>query len=294
MIHKKQSYGKAIYWLNGHQLTFKRYLREFYTRYDWDFIGGFFWENPIQARVILEDFKKPNWQKLSIVINIFIRGDSKIVFIVGARGSGKTATAFMFAEEVYNRTLRPIFYVSSYVDNKALPDWMIIVSSVSSVPKGSFAIIDESAIQFSARESFKEANILLGKELAIARHRNIFLIFITQHIAMSDINLDRLKDLVIWKRSNDYSFGVRGSKKTREGKFWDKVRNMMAPRSVDDCLFEYPSYRRFIYFKHELPECWSDELSRTWMDAQLNKKKEEIEEKNKDKKFIIKREIVEV
>ena len=274
MVIKRASYGSALHFLNGKSITMQRYLQRFYPPYDWWVIRRFFMDNPIQAKVILKDFSKSNAQKLKIVAQIFIAGKSKIVFIVGARGSGKTATAFMFAEAVNNQINRPLFYVSNAVDEKILPKWMKKVNQLNDVPKGSFAIIDESAIQYSSRESWSEQNRALGKELAIARHREVFLIFITQHIAISDINIDRLKDLVIWKRSNDYSFGVRG-KVSKEGKFWDKVRNMMAPRDKPECLFEFPSQRRFIHFSHELPLCWSDDLSRSWKDLKITMKRED-------------------
>lgn len=286
MVIQRSSFGSAKHYLDGHSMTLKRYLQTFYPPYDWNIIKSFFIDNPIQAKHILNDFSKTNDTKLIEVSNIFINGKSKIVFIIGARGSGKTATAFMLGETVHKEIGRAIFYVSRDVDEKYLPKWIKKCNTIQDVPKGSFAIIDESAIQFNARRSMEKDNKQLGEELAIARHRDLFLIFITQHAAMTDANVDRLKDLVIWKRSNDYTFGVRGTR-TREGKFWSKVRNMMSPRDADECLFEYPAMRRFIHFKHELPECWTDELSKTWKDAQLTKKKEEEIVKPKPKRKVL-------
>ena len=49
----------------------------------------------------------------------------------------------------------------------------------------------------------------------------------------------------------------------------------MAPRTKPECLFEYPSYKRFIHFRHGLPECWSENLSKSWKDAKVGAKKEE-------------------
>lgn len=273
MVIKRSSFGSARHYLDGRKLTLQRYLQTFYPPYDWYIIKHFFLENSIQAKVILGDFQKTNEAKMKIVTQMFIYGKSKIVFIIGARGSGKTATSFLFAELVHYEISRPIFYVSKNVDKKYLPSWIKVCDSLNDIPKGSFGIIDESAIQFNSRRSMEKDNKLLGEELAIARHRDLFLIFITQHLAMTDANVDRLKDLVIWKQSNDYTFGVR-NKGTREGKFYDKIRNMMSPRSKEECLFEYPAHRRFIHFSHGLPECWTEELSKTWRDVKLNERKE--------------------
>lgn len=82
---KRQSFGTAYHYLNGHSLSFQRYLQTFYPPYDWRVIGSFFYQNPIQAKVILEDFQKSNDEKLEEMIRVFVYGKSKIVYIVGAR-----------------------------------------------------------------------------------------------------------------------------------------------------------------------------------------------------------------
>lgn len=284
-MKRRQSYGSALWYLKGRSLTLRRYLNEFYPIHDWGIMRNFFFQNAIQGKVILNDYSKSNGEKQQEVGKIFINGKSKIVFIVGARGSGKTATAIKFAEIVNFEINRPIFYVSETIDEKVLPRWMKKIKRLDDMPKGSFGIIDESAIQYNSRRAMESKSKSLGEQLAIARHRDLFLIFITQHMAMTDTNVDRLKDLVLWKMSNDYSFGSRG-KQTQEGKFWSKVRNMMSPRSKDECLFEYPAMRRFIHFTHQLPDCWSDELSKSWKDAQLNKKIESKILKEKEKNII--------
>lgn len=262
---KRQSFGTAYHYLNGHSLSFQRYLQTFYPPYDWRVIGNFFYQNPIQAKVILEDFQKSNDEKLEEMIRVFVYGKSKIVYIVGARNSGKTATAFMVAEETYKQIRRPIYYVApTNTSQKALPYWCKLAESIQTVPRGSFAIVDESAIQFNAREYMQSENIDMTKLLVIARHKDIFLIFLTQDTELADTNIRRLRDIILWKKSNNYSLSERGNKQSREMRFWQKVRNMMAPREQSQCLFEYPSERRFIHFEHGLPECWSEALSKMW------------------------------
>lgn len=272
VIHKrKQSTGTARWWIYGHRITMERYLHRFYPIFDWEVIKYFFMANPIQAKVILDDFKRNNEEKLKEVINIFIFGKSKIVYIIGARDSGKTASAFMFSEIVQKETNRKIYCVSPTLNKKYLPEWIIVVDDIRDVPIGSFAIIDEASLQYNAREFYKRENIDMGKILAIARHKDIFLIFITQDIQLADITIRRLRDIVIWKRSNDYGLSERGTHRSQEHKFWRKVRNMMAPKDQNECLFEYPAKKRFIHFTHDLPECWNDELSKSWRDFKFQR-----------------------
>jgi len=280
MVIKRSSFGSALHYLHGRTATITRYLQTFYSPYDWDIIRNFFFQNPVQARVILQDFSKTNDAKMSTILDIFLKGKSFIIYIVGGRGSGKTCTAFMIVEEIHNKTGRNIYYVGSGVNTDVLPSWCKYKEDVQSVPNGAIAILDESGIQFNAREFSSKGNIAMGKMLMIARHKDISLIFLTQHTALSDTNIQRLRDLVIWKMSNDYTPAEKGTSRSREHQFWKKVRQMMMPRTNKECLFEYPMRKRFIHFSHNLPDCWSNELSKTWREKHFNKKKEKEDGEN--------------
>jgi len=281
MVIKRQRVGSALHFINGRKLTLRRYLQRFYPPYDWDEVKRFFYDNPIQARVILEDFLKSNDAKLDIVLDLFLGIKSQIIYIVGGRGSGKTCTSFMIAEQIHNRTGRLIYYIGEGVNTNVLPSWCKHKKDIQSAPDGCLAIIDESGIQFNAREYHDRGNINMSKMLMIARHKDISLMFLTQHTSLSDTNIQRLRDLVIWKMSNDYVPAERGTTRSKEHQFWKKVRSMMMPRTKSECLFEYPMKRRFIHFSHGLPECWSEDLSKTWkgknfIDKESNNKLKQI------------------
>jgi ABC-type dipeptide/oligopeptide/nickel transport system ATPase component len=281
-MYKRQGTGSATHWINGRNLTMRRYLNQFYPIYDWKNVAWFFSQNPVQARVILDDFSKTNDAKLKTVVNLFTDGKSKIIYIVGGRGSGKTATAFMIAEVSHNLRGQRVYYVGQDIDKKALPKWCVPVEHIKDAPNGCLAIIDESGIQFNAREYRDRGNIEMSKQLMIARHKDISLIFLTQHTALSDTNIQRLRDLVIWKMSNDYTPAEKGTARSREHQFWKKVRSMMSPRSQAECLFEYPMKKRFIHFTHPLPECWSEALSKTWKNRKFNSEKKKEAKQNED------------
>lgn len=292
-IHKRESFGFCWDWLfNQHLIDLKRYVAEFYWPQDYQNVLYFFNKNPIQGKKILQDYLKTNAKKLKEVIMAFAYGKSKIVYIVGARDSGKTATAFKIAEDVNILTGRKIFYIApTKINPKYLPSWCKHALSVHDAPRGCFGIVDEAAIQYAARESMSEENTDLGKLLAIARHKEMFLIFITQHSSMSDINISRLRDMVMWKMSNDYSIQERGTKQSKEHQFWAKAKNMMAPREKKQCLFEYPAQRRLIHFEHGLPDCWTDRLSKLWGAYDVRKspvEKEKIENKKKQEVKVLK------
>lgn len=275
---QRSSFGSAIYWLEGRPATMSRYLSTYYTPYDWDIIKNFFWENPIQAKIILSDFSKTNDTKLDIIVNEMSFGKSKIVIIVGARGSGKTCLSMFLVDELHKRELAwRIYFVGEDLDKHLFPNWIKVVNDINQVPNSAIAIVDEASVKFSARRSMDEGNILLTSLIATARHNDLTILFITQHLSLIDINVFRMRDMIFFLRSADYTIGERGGRTRSEDKFFRKIRNMMIARDIGECLFEQPSKRRFINFKFELPDFWNDEISKIFKN--INQKEKFVKDK---------------
>lgn len=290
-MYKRQSYGTALWWIHGRTLTLKRYLATYYPIYDWGLIERFFIQNPIQARVILDDFIKDNDTKTNQVADLIIGGKSKITYIIGARGSGKTCFAGWLLDKIHEKDeYQKIFVVGEDIIQD-FPSWIQYVDKIQDVPNGSIILLDEASIRYSAREFWREANIILGKYLAIARHKEISVIFITQHGALVDVNVTRLRDCIVWKKSNDYTLSERGgsSRGNREQRFWNKVRYNMAPRQQNEALFEYPAMKRFIHFKHGPPEWWNEKLSKLFKDFKFQERDKTKDNYTKDSVQVVKR-----
>jgi len=262
-VYKRKGLGSARHYLGGRNLTMKRYLQTFYSPYDWDIIRNFFFQNPVQARTIIDDFSKTNETKVERIMQEMSQGKSKIVIICGSRGGGKTSLAMYLAEKLYQKErINRIYFVGEQINKQLFPEWIRVVSDVEKVPAGSFAIIDESSIKYSARRSMEDSNVALSSFIAIARHNDLTILFITQHLNLIDINIFRLRDMIFFLRSSDYQIGERGGKHKSRDKFYEKVRRMMMARQLGECLFEMPSKRRFINFKYPLPEFWNDNISK--------------------------------
>jgi hypothetical protein len=122
---------------------------------------------------------------------------SVIMLIIGKRGSGKTALGMKFLE-AFNKETRKKCYILGYKNTK-LPSWVKKVEDIEKIPNNSVALIDEGAVAFFSRESMKDANKALSKIMAIARHKNLTLMMITQNSAMIDLNVLRLADTLLLK-----------------------------------------------------------------------------------------------
>ena len=122
---------------------------------------------------------------------------SIIVLITGKRGSGKSALGMKFLE-MYNKKTRKRCYAIGFTNAK-LPKWIKKEVDIEKTPNNSVVLVDEGAITFSARDAMKASNKWLGKIMAIARHKNLSLVLISQNSAMIDLNVLMLADVVLLK-----------------------------------------------------------------------------------------------
>ena len=123
--------------------------------------------------------------------------DSKIVLIFARRGSGKSALGLRIMENIKAKTNRNCYTLG--INEKLLPNWIETISNVEEASQNSIIVVDEGAVSFSSRSSMTEANRELSKLMAIARHKNLTLIFITQNTGMIDKNVLKLADSLMIK-----------------------------------------------------------------------------------------------
>jgi len=161
------------------------------------------YEYPFFGVKVIDNWEMTDFQKKMKLLRSIGYGKSKIITIVGYRGSGKTATAFWIIEQLKENNLNKNFYYVKKGDRPPeLPDFMNHVTEIEFVPKNSFAMLDETAIEYSSRDFMKDKNRDFTKRLAILRHKNISIMLITQHIKLIDINLRRLSDILLFKKGS--------------------------------------------------------------------------------------------
>jgi len=179
---------------------------------------------------------------------------SLIMLINGKRGSGKTALGMKMLE-MFNKKTKRKCYVMGY-ENTKLPRWMKKVDDIEKIPNNAVTLIDEGAVSFFSRDSMKKSHKDLSKLMAIARHKNLVLILITQNSGMIDLNVMRLADTVFLKEPS-----------LMQAKFERKaVKDMYEKAALH---FKEEKKKRFYVYdddfegvlKHDLPGFWSDDVS---------------------------------
>jgi len=126
--------------------------------------------------------------------------ESLILAIAGRRGSGKSVLGFRLMENIHAKNSRPCFVLG--VKQSVLPSWIQTIEDIHDVKNGGVVLVDEGAISFGSRESMSKKNRGLGELLAIARHKDLTLVFITQNTGMIDKNVLNLCDTILLKEGS--------------------------------------------------------------------------------------------
>ncbi len=187
------------------------------------------------------------------------RDSSLIMLITGRRGSGKTALGMKLVEIA--NILEKKNYVIGF-ESARLPRWIRKVDSIEDVENDSVVMIDEAALAFSARESMKKANKELGKLMAIARHKNLSLIIITQSSAMLDLNVLRLADILLFKEPS--LLQARFERKALQDMFENvqkEFNNIKSDRNKH--VYAISDYFEGL-LSHNLPKFWDEGISKSY------------------------------
>jgi len=182
---------------------------------------------------------------------------SLIMLINGKRGSGKTALGMKFLE-LYNKKTKRKCYILGY-ENTKLPRWMKKVDDIEKIPNNAAALIDEGAVTFFSRDSMKKSHKELSKLMAIARHKNLVMMLITQSSAMIDLNVLRLTDTILLKEPS-----------LLQSKFERKAIKEIYEKAMPH--FKEEKKERFYVLddefegllKHGLPSFWNEGVSKSF------------------------------
>lgn len=187
-----------------------------------------------------------------------LHSDSKIILIFGKRGSGKSALGLRIIENVRAETNRNCYALG--INERFLPSWIDPIEVIDEAPIESIILVDEGAVSFNSRESMKDTNKELSKIMAIARHKNLTLLFITQNTGMIDRNILKLADSLMIKEG---SLLQQEMERPEIKKFYIKSKELLEDVEDEKIKYFYLIDSDFEgLLKHSLPSFWTSELSK--------------------------------
>ena len=187
-----------------------------------------------------------------------LHGDSVIALIFGKRGSGKSSLGFRLLENIHSRTGRRCYTLG--INQMLLPKWIASVDNAKNVPNGGVLLVDEGAITFGARDSMKAKNKELSNLMAIARHKGLTLIFVTQNTSMLDRNILKLSDILLIKEGSLLQLEME---RPEIKKFYEKAAESFKKIKGNRKGFFYLIDSDFEgVLSYNLPSFWGDALSK--------------------------------
>lgn len=225
-----------------------------------DFFDSFMKKKPVKTKIEFKDFEIAGAKKGSYDdFKKKVVSASLIMLVVGKRGSGKTALGMKLLEMFHNKSAKRCFVIG--YEFTRLPSWIKKAETLNKIPNNSVVLIDEGAITFSARDAMKDTNKFLSRVMAIARHKNLTLILVTQNSAMIELNVLRLADTLLIKEPSllQSEFERKFLKdvfKEVSGLFKEKEDSKPLFYVIDD------DFQGMLSF--DLPAFWSEKISKSF------------------------------
>lgn len=181
---------------------------------------------------------------------------SLIGIIIGSRGSGKSALGMRILENMYSKGRKT---AAMGFNEESLPGWIESVKDLNEVENGTFLLVDEGGILFSARSSFSNPNKLLSELLFISRHKDLSVLFISQNSANLEINTLRQADYLLLRQP---SLLQKELERKIIQKIYDDNEKDFKKLGRHVTLAYSNWYQGFI--QNELPGFWSEKASKSF------------------------------
>jgi hypothetical protein len=122
------------------------------------------------------------------------------ITVLGKKGSGKTVMVARTAEYGHAVHKKQVFWIGLPPEARLLlPVWINMADSVEQCPPSSIVICDEAGINYLSLCFASDRNVLMRKQLMLARHKNCVMIFACQSSRDMDASILRMSDSFIWK-----------------------------------------------------------------------------------------------
>jgi hypothetical protein len=246
--------------LERNQVIVTKYLQQNFSIHDRDDVLHSFYQEPDLAVRILEDWKKPNNQKIQDVLNELFYSSIVAVSCFGEPGSGKTSLISFLTYNLYMMS-NENYQFYSYLASLGIPFFKGTLFDLNEVPPNCWIYIDELAQAFPARSSNDSNNQVLGQSLITMRHFGNKFLGSTQKASMVDVDYFRFCNFKFFKYVNPDTFPYE-----REGIITPLIEKMLPNNPYDQSLVLFVSPTQVSLFRYQLPEFWSDRISKNQAD----------------------------
>ena len=196
-----------------------------------------------------------------------------LIIIECQRGQGKTSLAWRLAEIKCEdkRGKRIVAFGMPEQAKKALPKTISHMHTLEEVSKAkpSIVIIDEAAFIANSRRAMQETNIEWLKLIAICRHKDHLLIFVSQNNRQLDVQILAEADIVIMKKPSLLHLRfTRPEFKPELEQAYNEFQKLKGDTRKYAYVIDYHNGQTKM-LTCKLPKFWSDRISKAYAEMAI-------------------------
>ncbi len=215
---------------------------------------------------LIENSDMDNVDKVSYVIDYVLSG-SVIILITGGRGSGKTCFGGWLFDKVYHKAIELGIDLKFYWlgASAQAPDWIEPIISIDEIQNDSIVLVDEAMITHDSRRAISKENVKTSHLLAVARQKNLRVLFISQLMSGVDKRIFQLSDAIIQKKAPTFLI----DSEERGAKMFKEYMEFMMPKRQEETLF-FDGTKLFRCLTGK-PDWWTEDISCVFRDVDVTK-----------------------
>ena len=202
-----------------------------------------------------------------------------VLVISGHRGQGKSALGWWLAQEIQKKSGKQVAAIGMPIEarnnfpkrgfGKGGINWVTSVEQVAKL-KPSIVIADEAAFIANSRRAMSKQNQEWLKLIAICRHKDHLLIFISQHSRQVDIGILMDADLVLLKAPTQLHYkAARAEFKCEIKEAYDLFQEMRGDPRKKVFVVDF-HYGRKTMLSAKMPTWWSEKISKSFSSASVS------------------------
>ena len=202
-----------------------------------------------------------------------------VLVLSGHRGQGKSALGWWLAQEQQKKSRKQIAAIGMPIEardnfpkrgfGKGGINWVNSVEQVAQL-KPSIVIADEAAFIANSRRAMSKQNQEWLKLIAICRHKDHLLVFISQHSRQVDIGILMEADLVLLKAPTQLHYkAARAEFKLEIKEAYDLFQEMRGDPRKKVFVVDF-HYGRKTMLSAKMPTWWSEKISKSFSSASVS------------------------
>ena len=222
---------------------------------DYDDKKQIFFQQPIDAVTVMEDFLLDNRKKIEQILRAFLDSEYVLSVVYGDPGSGKTSFNYQILSFLHELAPEvPIYALGTWKKPFFIKD---VLFDLNDIPPNSFVYLAELSKFFPSRDSSSIDNKKLSSQLAELRHFNIKVFGEVQKAALCDINIVRFANFIHFKYMSPYNISFE-----REFTINPLIELLMPKDIFDKSQTLSICQGRFFTYNIPSPDFFTEDLSK--------------------------------